>query len=64
MSRINKRAKRVLLGIDAYEKAKTSAALMFLRALGTTNAKRMMRSNHPISPKSQYFHLFLMQISP
>jgi hypothetical protein len=31
MSRINKRAKRVLLGIDVYEKAKTSAALMFLK---------------------------------
>jgi len=34
MSRINKRAKRVLLGIDAYEKAKTSAALMFLKGFG------------------------------
>jgi hypothetical protein len=34
MSRINKRAKRVLLGIDVYEKAKTSAALMFLKGFG------------------------------
>jgi len=31
MSRINKRAQRVLLGIDEYEKAKTSAQLMFLK---------------------------------